>query len=159
MVFDLLRGAGQSLLALPYAERRTLLEQLDLDRVGVQIPAAFLDTPGEIVMAAAAGQGLEGVVAKRLTSVYAPGRRTRAWIKAPIRHTTGVIIAGWVPATGTAEVVGSLLLGAHTPAGELTYVGDGGTGLTDTARRLLHEQLRPLHRDRPPFPGRQSRAR
>jgi bifunctional non-homologous end joining protein LigD len=36
---------------------------------------------GEAFMAAAAAQGLEGVVAKLRRSMYEPGRRTPAWLK------------------------------------------------------------------------------
>jgi bifunctional non-homologous end joining protein LigD len=93
------------------------------------------------------------VVAKRLTSPYQPGQRSRARIKTPIRRTAEVIIAGWAPATGNADVLGLLLLAAHTGDGELVYVGDGGTGFTDAARRHLLDVLRPLQRDGPQFGG------
>ncbi len=56
-------------------------------------------------------------------------------------------------------MLGSLLLAAHTPGGELVYVGDVGTGFTDGARRHRLGLLRPLHRDDPPFAGEFVRAR
>jgi bifunctional non-homologous end joining protein LigD len=56
-------------------------------------------------------------------------------------------------------VLGSLLLAAHDPGGELVYVGDVGTGFTDAVRRRLLGLLRPLHRDDPPFVGAFVRAR
>ena len=46
-------------------------------RIGVVVPQNFTDTPGALVMTAAREQGLEGVVAKRLTSAYQPGRPCR----------------------------------------------------------------------------------
>ena len=76
-----------------------------------------------------------------------------------IRHAAEVIIAGWAPSTGNADVLGSLLLAAHNPDGELVYVGDVGTGFTDANRRRLLELLGPLHRDDPPFRGAFVRAR
>jgi len=112
-----------------------------------------------VVLAGIAKQGLESVVAERLVSPYQPGRRSRAWIKTPIRHTAEVIIAGWSPSTGNANVLGSLLLAAHDRGGELVYVGDVGTGFTDAVRRRLLGLLRPLHRDDPPFVGEFVRAR
>jgi ATP-dependent DNA ligase len=75
------------------------------------------------------------VVAKRLTSTYQPGRRSRSWIKTPIRHTTEVVVAGWYPATGNRNVLGSLLLAGHIDDGVLVYAGDVGTGFTATPRR------------------------
>jgi bifunctional non-homologous end joining protein LigD len=159
VVFDLLQHRGQSLLELPYRQRRARLLDLELHQAGVVVPANFTDTPGELVMRAAAEQGLEGVVAKRMSSSYQPGRRSRSWVKTPIRHTSEVVIAGWSPATGHPNVVGSLLLAGHNDDGALVYAGDVGTGLTEAARRQLREQLRPLQRPSPPFRGEFSRAR
>ena len=159
VVFDVLRRDERSLLALPYQDRRGVLAGLGLAERGLVVPGNFTDIPGEVVMAAVAQQGLEGVVAKRLTSPYQPGLRSRAWIKTPIRHAAEVIIAGWAPSTGNARVLGALLLGAHDPDGQLVYVGDVGTGFTDAARRHLLDLLRPLHREDPPFAGEFVRAR
>jgi bifunctional non-homologous end joining protein LigD len=73
VVFDLLRDGRDLLLDLPYEQRRTRLQDLVLGRVGVVVPQNFRDIPGVLVMTAAREQGLEGVVARRLTSVYQPG--------------------------------------------------------------------------------------
>ena len=152
VVFDLLRLDGRPLLAAPYAERRARLVELGLPDAGVVVPANFTDTPGPVVLAAAQQQGLEGVVAKRIGSGYQPGRRSRSWIKTPIRRTTEVIIAGWSPGSGGRRGgLGSLLLAAHDTAGELVYVGDVGTGFNDAARMRLLELLRPLEQPTPPF--------
>ena len=159
VVFDLLHDGRDLLLDLPYEQRRARLLELELGRVGVVVPQNFTDAPGALVMTAAREQGLEGVVAKRLTSVYQPGRRSRAWVKTPIRLTAEVIIAGWSPSTGNRNVLGSLLLAGHAETGELVYLGDVGTGFTDTARRHLLQLLRPLQRPDSPFPAEFARAR
>jgi ATP-dependent DNA ligase len=103
VVFDLLHRKDRSLLEQPYSRRRELLDRLDLERPGLRVPANFTDIGGDVVLAAIAQQGLEGVVAKRLVSPYQPGRRSRAWIKTPIRHTAEIVIAGWAPSTGNAD--------------------------------------------------------
>ena len=159
VVFDVLHRADRSLLALPYQDRRGVLAGLGLAERGLVVPGNFTDTPGAVVLAAVAQQGLEGVVAKRLTSAYQPGLRSRAWIKTPIRQTAEAIIAGWAPSTGNAGVLGALLLAAHGPDGQLVYVGDVGTGFTAAARRHLLELLRPLQREDPPFAAEFVRAR
>ena len=79
VVFDVLRHAGRSLLNKPCGRRRAVLDELGLTEQGVVVPDSFRDVAGELVLAAVARQGLEGVVAKRLTSPYQPGRRSRAW--------------------------------------------------------------------------------
>jgi bifunctional non-homologous end joining protein LigD len=126
VVFDVLRRDDRSLLAQPYQDRRAVLGGLGLGERGLVVPGNFTETPGAVVMAAVAQQGLEGVVAKRLTSPYQPGVRSRSWIKTPIRHSAEVIIAGWALSSGNAGVLGALLLAAYGPDGELVYVGDVG---------------------------------
>ncbi|MEU2174034.1 hypothetical protein ABZ552_07400 [Nocardia sp. NPDC019219] len=62
----------------------------------------------------AACHRLEGVVSKRVDSVYRPETRSRLWLKTAIRQTTEVIIAGWVPrsSSGGGER-GALILGVY----------------------------------------------
>jgi bifunctional non-homologous end joining protein LigD len=72
VVFDLLRLAGDSLMAFPYGERRAELEALDLHG-----PESFDDGPA--LFEAVCAHELEGVVAKRRESLYRPG--DRGWVK------------------------------------------------------------------------------
>jgi ATP-dependent DNA ligase len=68
---------------LPYSERRTLLETLELERPGVQLVATFDDGPA--LLDAIVRLDLEGVVAKRERDRYRPGER--AWVKTKNRAT------------------------------------------------------------------------
>jgi bifunctional non-homologous end joining protein LigD len=72
MVFDLLALDGRETMRLPYLKRRELLEQLQLPSVAV-VCDRFDD--GAALMDVVVERGLEGVVAKRLDSRYAPGER------------------------------------------------------------------------------------
>jgi bifunctional non-homologous end joining protein LigD len=148
-VFDLLRKGGRSLLAEPYTARRRALAELGLDAGPVLTPPWWRGG-GEAVLAASAEQGLEGVVAKPLTSRYLPGRRG-PWIKVKnVRHQE-VIVAGWTPGEGRrADMIGSLILGVYDDHG-LRYVGNVGTGFTEKTLRELAERLRPLERPGNPF--------
>jgi bifunctional non-homologous end joining protein LigD len=120
----------------------------------VRTPPYWADDSGADLMAAAADQGLEGVVAKRLDSPYQPGVRSRLWIKTPRNATTEVIICGWKPGAGRRSgIIGALLLGAYDDAGRLVYIGKVGTGFTHQMLIDLGKQLRPLHRPDPPFDG------
>jgi bifunctional non-homologous end joining protein LigD len=82
VVFDVLRVDGADAMCLPYAERRELLEELDLDGPCWRTPEAFDD--GEALLEATGAQGLEGIVAKRRSEAYRPGER--GWIKVKHRH-------------------------------------------------------------------------
>ncbi|TQM78480.1 bifunctional non-homologous end joining protein LigD [Saccharothrix saharensis] len=151
-VFDLLHVDGRSLLGAPYARRREELGGLGLGGVpGVRVPPSFTEVDGEDVLAVASDYGLEGVVAKRVTSRYEPGRRSTAWVKVPLVRTQEVLIGGWRPGDGRrAGTIGSLLLGVPSDDG-LRYVGKVGTGFTHSALLDLQERLRPLARTGSPF--------
>lgn len=149
-LFDVLAVDERVLTGERYEQRRDLLEGMGLEDAVVKIPPAFTDLPGADVLDAAAANGLEGVVAKRLGSVYLPGVRTRDWIKTPLERTTEVIIVGWTPGGGRrAGTIGSLLLGAYDQQDRLVYLGHVGTGFSHTALRQLQAQLAPLGRPDP----------
>jgi bifunctional non-homologous end joining protein LigD len=64
-VFDILYLDGRATLNLPYAERRTLLEELALDGPAWRTPASLVVERSDDFVARVAELGLEGVVAKR----------------------------------------------------------------------------------------------
>lgn len=100
MAFDVLMVDGESSCSLPWAARRALLE--DLHREGAdpvwRINTAFDDGGG--LLTATAGMGLEGVVAKRTTSRYQPGRRSRSWRKFKHQTVEWFDLVGWRPPKG-----------------------------------------------------------
>lgn len=130
LLFDILERNGESLLARSYDDRRRLLTESVIPQESVQVPAAF-DGTVETAMRTSRELGLEGVVAKRHTSSYRSGRRSRAWIKITRRRTQEVVIGGWRPGRGNrAATIGALLLGIPQD-GSLDYVGRVGTGFSD----------------------------
>ena len=76
-VFDVLHLDGRSTRALPYTERRGLLDELALDGPAWRTPTSLVVDSAEDFVARVAELGLEGVVAKRRDSRYCPraGRR------------------------------------------------------------------------------------
>ncbi len=150
LVFDVLYLDGRSCVDLPYEERRALLAGLELRGPNWNMSPSF-DGEGAAVVETAREQELEGVIAKRRSSRYFPGRRTADWVKITEVLTIEVLIGGWRPGEGrrTGEI-GSLMLGVPTDAG-LRYVGQVGTGFTDEALGALHKQLEPLVRKDSPF--------
>jgi bifunctional non-homologous end joining protein LigD len=80
MLFDLPYFDGHLLLDSPYEERRRRLEDLELDGDAWQTPS-YHRGDGQGLLAAARERRLAGLVAKRLDSIYEPGRRSDAWIK------------------------------------------------------------------------------
>ena len=150
MIFDLMHLDGHSALEIPYSERRRLLEDLELAGPHWATPPSE-SGGGEVVLRAASDAGLEGVVAKRLDSIYRPGRRDPSWVKVKNFRTQSVVIGGWATSQGHLEgALGALLLGVRGPAG-LSYVGRVGSGLGDSERSVLRQRLSVLERDTSPF--------
>jgi len=82
IVFDLLYHRFESLLALPLGSRRERMEKLMRRYTHPRLVfSQGVVGPGKAFFAEVCRQGLEGMMAKRLTSRYRPGRRTGAWIK------------------------------------------------------------------------------
>ncbi|WP_018683487.1 non-homologous end-joining DNA ligase [Actinokineospora enzanensis] len=150
VVFDVLHLDGRPCANLPYTERRVLLVDLALRGAHWNTSPSY---PGEgpAVLETAREQELEGIIAKRLTSRYYPGRRSQEWVKIADLRAAEVVIGGWRPGEGRRSgVFGSLMLGIPSPAG-LRYVGQVGTGFTDDMLDTIMAKLRRLARKTPPF--------
>jgi bifunctional non-homologous end joining protein LigD len=156
VIFDLLWLDGHSLMELPYTERRGRLADLRLDGEHWRTPAHH-EGNGSALLAATREQGLEGVVAKRLASRYAPGRRDGNWLKVKNSQRQELVIGGWTEGRRARQGrLGALELGVHDPdTGELKYAGRVGTGFDEAELDRLAELLRPLARRSSPFSGRQ----
>ncbi len=148
--FDLLYRDGRSTLGLPYRERRRLLDSLELRGPHWDTPP-YVVGGGPEALAESRRRGLEGILAKRLASIYQPGRRSKNWIKVKHQLVQEVVIGGWQPGRGRrAGTIGSLLLGIPGPRG-LEYVGKVGTGFTREVLDDLLARLRALERETSPF--------
>jgi bifunctional non-homologous end joining protein LigD len=149
-VFDVLEIDGEAVVDRPLDERRMLLEQLlDPAEPAVQLSAAFDD--GDALLAAAVERRLEGVMAKRTSSAYLVGRRTREWLKVKTRGRQELVICGWTRGQGRREgTFGSLVLGTYRD-GELVWAGNCGTGFSERDIDELLAKLEPLRVERSPF--------
>jgi bifunctional non-homologous end joining protein LigD len=79
MAFDLLWLEGHPTMPLPYRDRRTLLDEMELAGEAWQTPASHVGA-GSALLEAVRAQRLPGVLAKRLDSSYLPGERSDAWV-------------------------------------------------------------------------------
>jgi bifunctional non-homologous end joining protein LigD len=139
VIFDLLYLDGRATIELPYRERRALLEGLELRGPAWQTPA-YHAGEGRELLAAAAEQRLEGVVAKRLDSPYRPGRHTDEWLKVKNINRQELVIGGWLPGKGArAGRLGALLVAYYEPGardgGDDKEARDGKDGRDDKAGR------------------------
>jgi bifunctional non-homologous end joining protein LigD len=149
LLFDVLSIDGVRVLGQPYSKRRELLERLDIKGDQLAVPPSFEGDPGD-ALHASLESGLEGIVCKRLDSVYTPGRRSPAWVKVKHQRMQEVVIIGWEPGEGRrAGAVGALLLGVNVD-GVLRYAGQVGTGFSEHTLAQLSRLLEPLETPEPP---------
>ena len=153
VAFDLLYLDGRTTMALTYEQRREVLEALELEGPAWRVPA-YHPGDGSSLLAATKELGIEGIVAKRLSSRYEPGRRSPGWIKVKNICEQDVVIGGWAPGEGRrGGRVGALVTGVYED-GRLVYAGKVGTGFTDRTLAILERELAPLRREDSPFQGR-----
>jgi len=148
-VFDVLHAAGYDLRGLPLRRRRAILEKLLPVSKTVRLSEA-VERDGRAFFRAAEENGLEGVMAKDLSSAYRPGERTKDWLKIKTHKRQEAVICGFTGPRASRKHFGALILGAFS-GGELTYIGHVGTGFTGRALKELHGKLAPLVRARSPF--------
>lgn len=141
VAFDILYYKGKDIMQLPLQERKRLLAGA-VTQGEEFILSGFIHRDGRDFYTACVKEGLEGMVAKRLDSVYLPGRRSAAWKK--IRHTreADLVIGGYQQGTA-GRSLGSLVLGGYRE-GRLVYQGKVGTGFSEREAEALLEGLRQL---------------
>jgi ATP-dependent DNA ligase len=139
VAFDVLSIAERDVREEPFKLRRRLLEELlPLDGV-VSTTASTRDPAVASQWLAAAGNGVDGVVAKDDEIRYLAGKR--AMIKVKPERTADCVVGGiriYEPGT-----VGTLLLGLYDDADILRHVGVV-TQLPRAERRAMFDELAPL---------------
>jgi bifunctional non-homologous end joining protein LigD len=150
-IFDVLSVNGTDTIELPYLDRRNLLESLIEPSPNWLVPAHQIGD-GDALLAATATQGLEGVIAKRVDSMYRPGTRSKDWIKIKNRMIVEVVIGGFTSGRGNrAASFGALLVGQRDKHGELIFAGGVGTGFDQATLVSLRRQLDAMTIDECPF--------
>lgn len=161
-VFDILYADGKSLIDTPLIERRKIMEEIiESDDILIPSPGVILDNPEDLqtMLDDAISKGLEGVVVKKLDSLYEAGGRNFNWVKLK-RHSAGsmedtidCVILGYIYGRGkrTEFGAGALLVGVYDDTqDEFVSVTKIGTGLSDEEWRSIKEKTHELVLDHKP---------
>jgi len=149
VAFDLLAEGDDSLLTVPFSERRARLEQISPAFPVINKEKAGLVPGGQLGISvlsddpAQAEEWLrhtEGTMAKQLDAPYVPGKR-KGMAKVKREREIDCVVMGWRP--GKEEgAVGSLILGLYDGE-ELRSVGHI-SGFSQETKRSLRTLLEPL---------------
>ena len=131
IAFDLLELNGRDLRGHPLHDRQLRLRA----HFSASPVAALADdfSDGDALFALMKRENMEGIVSKRLASVYTPGKNHRDWFKTKTARKMLCAVTGLRMRHGQPA---SLEL-AVCRDGVLTSVGHAGSGLSDEARRRL----------------------
>lgn len=138
IAFDVLYAGGKDVMEQPLEDRKKRLEDM-VEPGGELAVSQFVLRDGRDFFEACVKAGLEGVMAKKLGSIYLPGRRSYSWQK--LRHTreADLVICGYQ--CGTAgRSLRSLVLGGLR-GGKLVYQGKVGTGFGEREADVLLKGL------------------
>jgi bifunctional non-homologous end joining protein LigD len=147
-VFDLLYLDGYDLRNVELHERRRLLEEVVTPSGVLRVSEAFPNAGAEM-LEAAQEHGLEGLLAKQVTSHY-ESRRSREWLKIKVVNEQEFVIGGFTEPQGARQYFGALVLGVYED-GKLRWVGNVGTGFDQKLLASLYQRLEPLITKTCPF--------
>ena len=147
--FDLLHDNGKDLLDLPWSDRRERLEAIGKHFSDpVRLNPVF-DTDLDPLIEQVKKLRLEGIVAKRLTSIYVPGTESYEWQKHRFNEEDVFYIGGYIPGS---EGIGELLIGEFRPPGKQFYfIKRLIAGLNKFNRREIYKAIQDLKTGACPF--------
>jgi len=148
-VFDLLELNGKKLYSTPLIERKKLLEGI-LKKNPVVKYSDHIEEAGEDFFEAIKQKDLEGIMAKKKSSEYYPGKRSADWLKIKHHKSEEAIICGFTAPRGGRKYFGALILGTMIN-GKLTYIGHTGSGFDNALLKEISAMLEPLIIEKSPF--------
>jgi len=155
--FDVIVCRGRSLVSTPLEKRRTLLNEIfeDLGKNASPICLSeMLDAAPADLIRVAKEVGFEGIVAKRKTSLYEPGKRSGAWLKYRINKGQEFVIGGYIP----DNPFDSIIVGYYQDR-KLFYTAKVRNGFVPRTRREVAAKLKGLEIDACPFANLPERKR
>ena len=148
--FDLLYLNGFDLREAPLLQRKQLLQRLLFPSATIRFADHQLEK-GRELFELARHHGLEGIVAKRLDSIYVSDR-SNSWLKLKVTQDVDAVIGGWTEPRTPGLKFGSLLLGLYDGK-KLRFIGHVGTGFDGVKQKEISARLKELATPACPFEG------
>jgi bifunctional non-homologous end joining protein LigD len=129
--------------------RRSILEK-NLPKSNSILLSKSFETSGISFFKSAEKMKLEGIMAKRKSSPYIPGSRSKDWLKIKTQSRQEVVIGGYTQNEGSAKLFSSLLVGVYQK-NKLVYTGKIGTGFTEKMQADMIKQFKKYIAKKSPF--------
>lgn len=154
IVFDIINLDGENLISMPFGERRDKLSKvIREDPLAVSLAKEIVTDSvekGKEFYAKALSDGAEGVMMKKLDSVYKPGSRVGYGIKIkPVMETLDLVVVGSEWGTGKRSKWLSSFILACRDGNDFKEIGKMGTGFKEKDEEgvsfgKMTELLKPL---------------
>ena len=127
VIFDILERDNVILTGMPLIERKAILDEVVIPTPTTSV-VPFVHETGIEYFEQAEQSGWEGLISKKLSSQYYPGRRTDAWLKIKVqKHLICDIVGATVGLGKRSNTFGALVV-----AYKNQIVAEVGTGYTDS---------------------------
>lgn len=146
-VFDLLHLNGMDTLSLPLIDRKSFLPEI-VENLEHVVISDYVIGMGPALYKKTLDAGYEGVMAKKMDSIYIPGYRTDKWLKIKEVNTEEAIICG--VADLEEYSFRSLILGRYDER-KLFYIGNCGSGFSGEEQKKLIEKFQNIKMSSSPF--------
>lgn len=146
VIFDILALDGKDLRKTKLLERKKILSNLLKTNSSNLILSDYVINQGKECYKLAQKNNLEGIVAKKIDSLYT-GKRTKDWLKIKCYFRQEFVIVGYTK-TAKNKNLSAILLGYYNNQ-KLVYIGKAGTGFTDQTRNHLSNIFEKIKVEKP----------
>jgi bifunctional non-homologous end joining protein LigD len=148
-VFDVLYFNGFDLKPLALIQRKKILKAI-FPKLENIVYSDHILADGTKAFKVAEKKGGEGIIAKKIDSVYHEGKRTKDWLKVKTEMQQEMVIGGFTEPSGSRKGIGALLCGFYKN-GKLHYSGKVGSGYTEKILEDLELKLTKIESKTSPF--------
>jgi bifunctional non-homologous end joining protein LigD len=150
--FDVLYYEYKDLKKLSYLDRRTVLSQILVLNERIKI-SDYIEEKGIDILKRSKELGLEGIMAKHISSIYREGIRSRDWLKIKNVKTQDCVVIGYTKGIGNRiNLFGSLLLAVYcTKERKFRFVGHTGSGFDYELLHKVYTRLKEIRIDSMPI--------
>lgn len=134
VVYDIIYYKNKEIIALPLMERKEILQKNVIENNSLII-TRFIEEKGIEFFEQVAKQNLEGIVAKKKTSLYYYGKRTKEWLKIKKMYDEEFLICGYIPRDNNFGIK-SIILGKYHN-NEVVYQGQVSLGIPKVEEELI----------------------